>query len=287
VRYAFVKEQADVFPVASLCRVLGVSRSGYYGWLTRPESAHAREDRELVGHIQRLHAQARRSYGAARTWRVLNQEGVRCGKHRVARLRKAQGIEALRTRRFRYREAAHEQNPPAPNHLNRVFEAKAPNEVWAGDVTYIPTRQGWLYLAVLLDLHSRKVVGWCMRHAPDLELILGALQMALLHRQPKPGLIHHTDRGQIYRSRDYQSLLAEHGMVMSMSRKGDPYDNAVVESFFSTLKNDLIHHRRWTTRDEARQAIFDFIELFYNRQRAHAYLGFRSPVEFEGARAVP
>jgi putative transposase len=287
VRYAFVKEQAGVFRVASLCRVLGVSRSGYYGWLTRPESAHAREDRELVDHIQRLHAQARRSYGAVRTWRVLNREGIRCGKHRVARLRKAQGIEALRTRRFRYRETAHEQNPPAPNHLNRVFEAKAPNEIWAGDVTYIATRQGWLYLAVLLDLHSRKVVGWCMRHAPDLELILGALEMALLHRQPNPGLIHHTDRGQIYRSRSYQLLLAEHGMVMSMSRKGDPYDNAVVESFFSTLKNDLIHHRRWETRDEARRAIFDFIELFYNRQRAHAYLGFRSPVEFEDARAVP
>lgn len=276
-----------MFRVASLCRVLGVSRSGYYGWLRRPESARAQEDRVLVGHIQRLHARARRSYGAVRTWRVLNREGIRCGKHRVARLRKAQGIEALRTRRFRYREAAHEQNPPAPNQLNRVFEAKAPNEVWAGDVTYIPTRQGWLYLAVLLDLHSRKVVGWCMRHAPDLELILGALQMALLQRQPAPGLIHHSDRGQIYRSRVYQALLAQHGMVMSMSRKGDPYDNAVVESFFSTLKNDLIHHRRWATRDEARQAIFDFIELFYNRQRAHAYLGYRSPVEFEGARAVP
>lgn len=276
-----------MFRVASLCRVLGVSRSGYYDWLTRPESARAQRDRELVGHIQRLHARARRSYGAVRTWRVLNREGIRCGKHRVARLRKAQGIEALRTRRFRYREAAHEQNPPAPNHLNRVFEATAPNEVWAGDVTYIPTRQGWLYLAVLLDLHSRKVVGWCMRHAPDLELILGALQMALLQRQPAPGLIHHSDRGQIYRSRAYQALLTEHGMVMSMSRKGDPYDNAVVESFFSTLKNDLIHHRRWVTRDDARQAIFDFIELFYNRQRAHAYLGFCSPVEFEGARAVP
>lgn len=282
-----MKEQAGVFQVTSLCRVLGVSRSGYYDWLSRPESARAQEDRELVGHIQRLHARARRSYGAVRTWRVLNREGIRCGKHRVARLRKAQGIEALRTRRFRYREAAHEQNPPAPNHLNRVFDAMAPNQVWAGDVTYIPTRQGWLYLAVLIDLHSRKVVGWCMRHAPDLELILGALQMALLNRRPNPGLVHHTDRGQIYRSRAYQALLADHGMVMSMSRKGDPYDNAVVESFFSTLKNDLIHHRRWATRDEARQAIFDFIELFYNRQRAHAYLGFRSPVEFEGARAVP
>ncbi len=276
-----------MFRVASLCRVLGVSRSGYYGWLTRPESTHAQQDRELVGHIQRLHAGARQSYGAVRTWRVLNREGIRCGKHRVARLRKAQGIEALRTRRFRYREAAHEQNPPAPNHLNRVFEAEAPNAIWVGDVTYIPTRQGWLYLAVLIDLHSRKVVGWCMRHAPDLGLIKGALEMALLHRKPGPGLIHHTDRGQIYRSRVYQALLTQYGMVMSMSRKGDPYDNAVVESFFSTLKNDLIHHRRWETRDEARQAIFDFIELFYNRQRAHAYLGFRSPVEFEGARAVP
>lgn len=276
-----------MFRVASLCRVLRVSRSGYYDWLTRPESVRAQEDRELVGHIQRLHAKARRSYGAVRTWRVLNREGIRCGKHRVARLRKGQGIEALRTRRFRYRQAAHEQNPPVPNHLQRVFEARVPNQVWAGDVTYISTRSGWLYLAVLLDLHSRKVVGWCMRHAPDLGLIQGALEMALLHRKPGPGLIHHTDRGQVYRSRAYQAILNQHGMVMSMSRTGDPYDNAAVESFFSTLKNDLVHHRRYTTREEARREIFEFIEVFYNRQRAHTYLGYRSPVEFEGTGAVP
>jgi putative transposase len=287
VRYDFVKEHSERFQVASLCRVLGVSRSGYYGWLTRPESRHAQEDRVLLEHIRVAHQKGRCSYGAVRTWRVLNQGGVRCGKHRVARLRKAHGIEALRTRRFRYRETAHEQNPPVPNHLHRQFGAQAPNQVWAGDVTYIPTRAGWLYLAVLLDLHSRKVVGWCMRHAPDLELIQGALQMALLHRKPGPGLIHHTDRGQIYRSRAYQAILAQHGMVMSMSRKGDPYDNAVVESFFSTLKNDLVHHRRYTTREEAKREIFEFIEVFYNRQRAHAYLGFRSPVEYEGTRAVP
>ena len=276
-----------MFRVVSLCRVLRVSRSGYYDWLTRPESVRAQEDRELVGHIQRLHAKARRSYGAVRTWRVLNREGIRCGKHRVARLRKAQGIEALRTRRFRYRQAAHEQNPPAPNHLQRVFEAKVPNQVWAGDVTYISTRSGWLYLAVLLDLHSRKVAGWCMRHAPDLGLIQGALEMALLHRKPGPGLIHHTDRGQVYRSRAYQAILNQHGMVMSMSRTGDPYDNAAVESFFSTLKNDLVHHRRYATREEARREIFEFFEVFYNRQRAHTYLGYRSPVEFEGTGAVP
>jgi len=282
-----VKEHAGTFRVMSLCRTLGISRSGYYDWLNRPESARTREDRELVEHIRAVHLNGRRSYGSVRTWQVLNRNGIRCGKHRVARLRKAQGIEALRTRRFRYRQAAHEQNPPAPNHLQRVFDAQAPNQVWAGDVTYISTRAGWLYLAVLLDLHSRKVVGWCMRHAPDLALIQGALEMALLHRQPGPGLIHHTDRGQVYRSRVYQGLLAEHGMVMSMSRTGDPYDNAAVESFFSTLKNDLVHHRRYATREEARREIFEFIEVFYNRQRAHTYLGYRSPVEFEGAGAVP
>lgn len=282
-----MKEHAGTFRVMSLCRALGISRSGYYDWLNRPESARTREDRELVEHIRAVHVKRRRSYGSVRTWQVLNRNGIRCGKHRVARLRKAQGIEALRTRRFRYRQAAHEQNPPAPNHLQRVFDAQAPNQVWAGDVTYISTRAGWLYLAVLLDLHSRKVVGWCMRHAPDLALIQGALEMALLHRQPGPGLIHHTDRGQVYRSRVYQGLLAEHGMVMSMSRTGDPYDNAAVESFFSTLKNDLVHHRRYATREEARREIFEFIEVFYNRQRAHTYLGYRSPVEFEGAGAVP
>lgn len=282
-----MKEHAGTFRVMSLCRALGISRSGYYDWLNRPESARTREDRELVEHIRAVHVKGRRSYGSVRTWQVLNRNGIRCGKHRVARLRKAQGIEALRTRRFRYRQAAHEQNPPAPNHLQRVFDAQAPNQVWAGDVTYISTRAGWLYLAVLLDLHSRKVVGWCMRHAPDLALIQGALEMALLHRQPGPGLIHHTDRGQVYRSRVYQGLLAEHGMVMSMSRTGDPYDNAAVESFFSTLKNDLVHHRRYATREEARREIFEFIEVFYNRQRAHTYLGYRSPVEFEGAGAVP
>jgi transposase InsO family protein len=221
-----------------------------------------------------------------KTWQALRASGVTCGRHRVARLRQCHGIEANRLRRFRSRYAAANSEPPAPNLLNRDFGATRPDQVWAGDVTFIPTREGMLYLAVLLDLHSRRVVGWCMSERINQPLVSDALTMAIEHRQPAPGLIHHSDQGTIYASGAYRAVLKTHGMVPSMSRKGDPYDNAVVESFFGNLKNELTWHHTFRTRDQARAAIFDYIEVFYNRQRLHQTLNYVSPMQYENERAT-
>lgn len=210
-----------------------------------------------------------------------------CGKHRVARLRRLQGLEARRRRRFRVMTEHHQLPPPAPNRVQQQFAVARPNRVWVGDITAIPTRAGWLYLAVVLDLYSRGVVGWAMQARADRTLATDALTMALLHRRPEPGLIHHTDQGCQYAATAYRQVLAQHGLVASMSRRGNCYDNAVAESFFSTLKNELVHDRTFLTRDEARSQVFEFIEVFYNRQRVHQTLGYVSPVAFEARRVVP
>ena len=264
-----------------MCSVLGVSRSGYYHWLDRPESARVREDRELLGHIRRVHAQNRCAYGAVKTWRELRGQDIGCGKHRVARLRRQAGIQAQRRRRFRITVENHHTVPPAPNLLQRRFFAAAPNRIWVGDMTFIRTRAGFLYLAVLLDLHARKIVGWSMHDRPNLQVTLRALDMALERRRPAPGLVHHTDQASLYAAHDYRERMRHHGMVPSMSRKGDCYDNAVAESFFSNLKNELVHHCDFVSREAARAAIFDYIEIFYNRQRRHQALGYVSPAQFE------
>lgn len=281
MKYAFVWRHRKRFKIARLCGALGVSRSGYYEWLNRPESRRASEDRELLRCIRALHLQARQAYGAYKTWKVLKAQGVACGRHRVARLRRKNGIEALRKRRFRVMVEHHKFAPPAPNLLKQNFAVSWPNRVWAGDMTLVATGTGWLHLAVLLDLFSRRVVGWAMGNQRSQVLSLTALQMAIEQRQPGVGLIHHSDRGSAYIGADYQAKLHQIGAEISMSGKGNCYDNAVVESFFGNLKNELVHHRRFATREEARAQIFDYIELFYNRQRAHATLRFLSPVEFE------
>jgi len=284
MKYQFVAAHQMEHRLIRLCQTLGVSRSGYYAWRCRPASARAAANTRLLARMQQLHRQTKERYGAIKLWRALRALGVACGRHRVARLRRVHGLEARRTRRFRLVVEQHQFAPPAPNRLQQVFVAPAPNRIWAGDLTAIATRAGWVYLAVILDLYSRRVIGWAMSARPDQHVALTALQMALTHRRPRPGLIHHTDQGATYTSVAYQRQLVQTGLLASMSRKGNCYDNAVVESFFSTLKNELVHERDYHTREEAQAEVFEFIEVFYNRQRLHQTLGYVSPVRFEASR---
>lgn len=272
--------------MSRLCRVLAVSRGGYYAWRARGESAHARHDRELLAHIRRVHEASRPAYGAKKTWLELNAQAIRCGKQRVARLRKQAGIEARRKRRFRVMVEHHHRAPAAPDLVQRRFHVGAADRVWVGDLTFIRTRAGFLHLAVLLDLYSRRVVGWAMGERPTLPLAMKALEMALLQRLPPRGLVHHTDQGALYSASAYRERLTASGIAPSMSAKGDVHDNAVAESFFSTLKNELVHHCDFSTREAARAAIFDYIEIFYNRQRRHQTLGYVSPMQFEARNGV-
>lgn len=281
MKYGFIQAHAHEHAIGVMCRVLRVSRSGYYDWRDRPESARCAGDRELLVHIRRLHIEARQAYGAVKTWRGLTVQGIACGKHRVARLRRMHDIQARRRRRFKASTYARVGRWAAPDLVRRDFRVDAPNRVWVGDVTFIETRAGWLHLAVLLDLYSRRVIGWSMSERNDVQLALAALQMALAYREPAPGLIHHSDRGAVYRSGEYRQLLETHGAEPSMGRKGDCWDNAVAESFFSTLKNELVHGMRFTDRDHARREIVSFMEGFYNRMRIHETLGYVSPVSFE------
>lgn len=269
-----------------LCRLLSVSRGGYYAWRVRGESQRSRRDRELLAHIKQVHDESRQAYGALKTWLELRARGIACGKHRVARLRREAGIEARRKRRFRVIVEHHYTAPPAPNLVQRQFQVPAPDRVWVGDMTFIRTRAGFLHLAVLLDLYSRRVVGWAMGERPNLPLAMNALEMALLQRLPQEGLVHHTDQGPLYRAYAYRECLSAKGLKSSMSAKGNTYDNAVAESFFSNLKNELVHHCNFLSREQARAAIFDYIEIFYNRQRRHQTLGYVSPMQFEQREGV-
>jgi transposase InsO family protein len=281
VKYGFIHDHRERFPVARLCRVLAVSRSGFHAWVNRPASIRCVADQQLLIDIRRVHLEHRQAYGGVKTWRALNERGIACGKHRVARLRREAGIEPRRTQRQRTTLEYHKTAAPAPDLLMRRFTAPLPDRVWSGDMTFIRTREGWLHLAVLLDLYSRKVVGWAMDQRPGQILHLGALKMALAQRRPAPGLIHHTDRGPQYSTPAYRELLKAHGMRASMNGRKVPQDNAVAESFFSNLKNELVHHCDFRSRDQARSAIFDYIELFYNRKRIHQSLGYRTPETIE------
>jgi putative transposase len=283
VKYAFIRAHEKQYKIARWCAALGVSRSGYYEWLDRPESRRAGADRQLLQRIRILHVQSREAYGAYKTWRVLRARGVTCGRHRVARLRRQNGIESLRKRRFRVMVEHHKLAPAAPNRLQQNFHASESDRAWACDMTVIPTGTGWLHLAVVLDLFSRRIVGWAMGNQRNQVLSISALRMAIEQRRPRAGLVHHSDRGTAYVGTLYQANLVRIGAMLSMSRKGNCYDNAVVESFFGNLKNELVHHRTFASRDEARTAIFDYIEVFYNRQRAHATLQYLSPVDYERA----
>jgi putative transposase len=280
VKYAFIRAHSE-HRVLRMCKVLQVSRSGYYGWRDRPESKCSEQNRLLLQQIRNVHEGNKQAYGAIKTWRALQKMGVRCGKQRVARLRRIAGIEARRKRRFRLAYQARQSAPAAPNLLRAPFEASGSDQIWVADITFIGTRSGWLYLAVLIDVHSRVVVGWSMKERPTQELVSEALLMAIEQRRPCAGLIHHSDQGIQYSSAVYLQLVQRHGIVRSMSRKGNCYDNAVVESFFSSLKNELIHHRDYHTREQARTEIFEYIELFYNRRRIHQSLDYEPPLVYE------
>lgn len=281
MKYAFIRTYRREHSVSQLCRVLGVSRSGFYDWLFRPVSQRSKANQKLLRDIQRIHQRSRQNYGAIKTWKALKAEGINCGKHRVARLRREYGIVTKRRRRFVTTTQSRRHAWINPHILERRFESGVPNRVWVGDVTFIATRKGWVYLAVLLDLYSRKVVGWSMSKKNDKALALEALSMAIEQRKPRSGLLHHCDRGSVYTADEYRSMLRENHMIASMSRKGNCWDNAVAESFFNNLKNELVHDRTFETRDEAKAAIFDYIEVFYNRQRLHQTLGYQTPHAFE------
>ena len=284
-RYRLIQAEQASYPVAVLCRVLGVARSGYYVWARSGTSARARADRDLTAQIARVHGQSRRTYGAPRIHAALRASGIRCGSRRVARLMRAAGIVGCHRRRRARTTVADPGAAPAPNLVARDFAAPTADRLWIGDITYVATHEGWLYLAALLDAHSRRVVGWAMADHLRAELAVDALAMALGARRPAAGLVHHTDRGCQYTAAAYQAALAARGVTVSMSRAGDCYDNAMAESFFATLKAELIDTRPWPTRRSARQAIFEWIEVFYNRCRAHSALGYRSPATYEMALA--
>ncbi len=286
MKHAFIHAQASRHRVTRLCEVLGVSRSGCYAKDKRPPSARAKSDRQLCAHITRAHAANRAAYGTVRIWRYLNQAGVTCGKHRVRRLRRALGLEVKRMRRFRTSSQSRHRETIVANVLEQRFAAAQPNRVWAGDITFLPTARGFLVLAVVLDLYARRVVGWSMGARMDTQLAIEAMVMALGRRQPEGGLLYHSDQGGQYASRRYQQVLKDHGIRPSMSRKGNCYDNACVESFFSTLKNELVHDRQYRTREEARRDVFEYIETFYNPKRLHQSLGYVSPMAFERRHGV-
>jgi len=268
-------------PVRLMCRTLAVSPSGYYAWVARPESRRAAEHRRLVAEIRVIHAESRRTYGSPRIHATLRAQGQQIGAHRVARLMRTNAIRAKTVKTWRATTDSAHPYPVVPNTLNRQFAVAAPNRVWAGDITYIWTAEGWLYLAVVLDLYSRRVIAWGMGSRLTQELATGALTMAIEHRRPAHGVVHHTDRGSQYAATPYRALLADHGLTASMSRRGNCWDNAVVESFFHTLKTKHVHHQRYRTREDARQDIFEWIEVFYNRVRRHSTLDYRSPADFE------
>jgi putative transposase len=269
------------YPVRVLCETLGVSLSGYYAWKKRPLSQHQREDQQLAGRIQAVYHANRQVYGSPRIHVELRDQGIYVSRKRVARLMREQGLSACRRR---HRTITTHSEPGArfaSNVLNQQFTASRPNEKWTGDITAIWTYEGWLYLAVVLDLYSRRVIGWAMAATQDEALIEQAFRMALLGRHPEAGVLFHSDRGSQYTSDAYRALLADAGVTVSMSRTGNCYDNAVTESFFGTLKGECVERTSFQTRGQARQAIFEYVECFYNRVRRHSSLGYVSPVAFE------
>ncbi len=267
-----------------MCRLLRVSRAGYYAWREHAPSAREQADRRLLTRIELIHGTSRKTYGSPRIHVQLQREGIRVGRKRVARIMQAGGVAVRLRRRFRVTTTSKHDHPIAPNILKRRFgikSIKALDRTWASDITYIDTHEGWLYLAVIIDLRSRRVVGWSMSQSLAERLVLDAFRMAVQRRKPVRGVLHHSDRGSQYAGKAFRKLLHDHGMRCSMSRKGDCWDNAVVESFNATIKTELIHRIKWITREEARAAVYEYIEIWYNSKRLHSTLGYLSPAEFE------
>jgi putative transposase len=281
VKFAFIAAQLVAFPVAVLCRVLEVSTSGYYAWTERDASCRSRRDLDLGAKVRAAHASSKGRYGSPRVHAELRAAGEKVGRKRIARLMKEAHLEGRKRRRFRKTTDSNHRLPIAPNVLERDFTATAPNQAWVTDITFLWTQQGWLYLAAILDLFSRRVVGWATSSSVDRHLALAALRMALRDRRPSEGLIHHSDRGSTYASGDYRSALEAHGIQCSMSRKGDCWDNAVAESFFASLKREVVEIEDLESHAQANAILADYIDRFYNLQRRHSTIGYRSPREFE------
>lgn len=280
MRFAFIAKHRTIWPVAWLCNALDVSRSGFHAWLNRSPSARSRNDEVLVTAIDRSFKRSDRTYGARRVWHDVLAEGLSCGLHRVERLMRENGLRARPRRRGLPKDTG-ERAAVAENLLDRSFEAAAPNRKWIADFTYIWTAEGWLYVAAVIDLFSRRVVGWAMRAEMTAQLVTDALLMAIWRRGKPDSLLHHSDQGSQYTSEQFQKLMADHGITCSMSRSGNVWDNAAMESFFSSLKTERTARKVYRTRDEARADGFDYIERFYNPQRRHSTLGYLSPIAFE------
>src|SRR5512144_2017096 len=282
MRFRFIEDHRDTWPVRVLCEALEVSASGYYAWRGRPESARSAANRALLTDIRRVHEQHRGRYGAPRIHAALRAEGRPLSRGRIERLMRRHGIRAMTHRRFRVVTTSSKHNLPiADNLLAQSFLATRPNQIWLADISYIPTNEGWLYLAVVLDLFSRKVVGWAMRDHLRQQLVIAALTMAIQRQRPARGLLHHSDRGSQYAGSDYRVVLDANGMIPSMSRTGNCWDNAPMESWFHPLKTELVHHTAYATREAAKRDLFAYIEAYYNRQRLHSALGYLTPEQAE------
>jgi putative transposase len=278
--YQFIEEHRQIFPVRRMCQVLGVAVSSYYAFRRRQPSQRLRDDQRLLVHIRAAHRASRQTYGYRRIYHDLRDQGIVCGQHRIARLMRQDGLRVKSRRPYKLTTRRNPRHPVADNVLKRDFAATKPNQKWVADITYITTHQGWLYLATVMDLFSRQIVGWAMDARMKTDLVKAALEMAVRRRRPEAGLLHHSDRGSQFTSADYQQLLAKHGIQVSMSRTGDCYDNAAMESFFATLKTECVDHR-YPTRLHARTCVFDYIEVWYNRRRRHSALNYLSPLAFE------
>lgn len=277
MKYAWIRDQREHYPLASLCRLLDVSTSGYADWLASGGPSQWLSDAQLLALVRSTFAEFDGAYGAPRIYRELRAKKHPVSKERIRRLMKQAGLKARHKRRYKVTTDSKHNLPVAPNLLNRQFTVDKPDQVWTTDITYIPTQEGWLYLAVVMDLYTRAIIGWAMDSRMTRELTMSALRMAWFRRHPKPGVLHHSDRGSQYCSHDYQQLLRSYGMTASMSRKGNCWDNAPMESFFNSLKNERVFHRRYATRSAAKADLFDYIEVFYNRKRRHSSLNYESP----------
>ncbi len=287
MKYQFIDHYRSLFGVEKMCRLFVASRSGFYRWSRVAESKRAAENRLLLDNIQRIYEAAKGRYGSPRITAELRDQGYACSRPRVARLMRKNGIKAQCSRRFKVTTDSRHKYPAAPNLLKPVFRIDAPNRIWVSDITYIRTMEGWLYLTVVIDLVTRKIIGWAMSDRMSAgETTIPAFRMAIQNCPPLPGLIFHSDQGVQYACDEFAELLKTSEVVQSMSSRGNCYDNAVVESFFHTLKTELVYHARYNTREEAKRSLFEYIEVFYNRSRRHSYLGYKSPAEYEDLRLI-
>lgn len=281
MKYRFIEKHRKQYSVSRLCLMLGIRRSSYYAWTKRKPSQRERDNQALIEHIRQIHKKYRKAYGSPRIYVQLKKQEISCSKKRVAKLMRQDGLRGQRKYRKVITTDSKHSFPVAANVLNREFQAEKPNQKWVSDITYIPTAEGWLYLAGILDLYSRKIVGWATSELIDATLVEKALRMALYQRQPSRGLLHHSDRGSQYASHQIRDMLAANQILVSMSGKGNCYDNAVMESFWGTLKNEWVNGQKYQTRSQARTDIFSYIEGFYNTVRLHSSLGYLSPADFE------